>query len=190
MRRIADENPNRSLWALAAIYGFSSLMNIFQSIALGQAMGIAGIIIIAALLAPFWGYIHFAVWSAFISFTGKWIGGRGSFKEVRAAYAWSSVPVLINLPIWLLMAAFFGQQLFLNFPTPELLSSREVSLLMAIFVIKMVVAVWSLIIYINALAVMQRFSVFRAIFNCILAGLVLAVIFYILWNGLIYFTQH
>ena len=186
MARIVGENPNRCLWGLAWIYGFCSLMNLFQSMALGAALGALGILFLAAVLAPFWGWINFTVWSGFVFWVGKWFKGAGTFKGVRSAYAWSCVPIILNIPLWLLMALLFGHQLFLNFPDAHLLSSRETILLFAILIAKVVLAVWSLVIYLNGLAEVQKFSILRAILNVVVTGVVVGVVMFIVWNLLIY----
>jgi len=184
--RIVAENPNRSLWLLAAIYGFSSLLNMFQSISLGSALGPLPILIIAIIFAPIWGYIAFAFWSWMVSWTGKWFKGQGTFQTIRAAYAWASVPLIINIPLWLLMIFFFGGQLFLNFPEGYLLSDGQITLLFFILISKVILAVWSLVIYLNALSEVQNYSVLRAILNVIVAGLIVGIAFAILWVLLVF----
>jgi hypothetical protein len=179
--KIVASNPDRGLWWLAAIYGFCSLMNMFQSMMLGNAMGVAGILILGVILAPFWGWLTFTVWSGFVLWVGKWFKGSGSFKAVRASYAWSCVPIVVNVPLWLLMVALFGRQLFLNFPDAHLLPTGLVTLMFVILTVKVVLAVWSLVIYLNALAEVQGFSVIRAILNVVVAGLVLTVVLFVLW---------
>jgi len=184
--RLVEDNPNRSLWLLAAIYGFCSLMNLFQSAALGNAMGSVGVLILAIILSPFWGYISFTIWSWFVSWVGKWFKGQAPFTHIRSAYAWSCVPITLNIPLWLLMVILFGHQLFLNFPDAHLLKDSQVLLLFLILIAKVILAVWSLVIYLNALAEVQKFSVLRAILNVIVAGVILAVILFVLWSLLIY----
>lgn len=184
--RVVAENPNRSIWPLAWVYGFCSLMNLSQSIELGAVMGTAGILILNALLAPFWGYVSFSIWSAVVAFVGKWLKGQGSFQTVRAAYAWSYVPVVLNIPLWLLMVILFGHQLFLDLPNAQVLPYAEVMVLFGILIAKVILAVWSLVIYINALSEVQKFSVLRAIINLVLAGLILMILFSLVWTGLIY----
>lgn len=183
---IIAENPDRSIWWLASIYGFCSLMNMFQSIALGSAMGTFGILILAIVISPIYGYLSFSIWSWFVYRVGSWFKGQGTFKTVRAAYSWSCVPIILNIPLWLLMVMLFGHQLFLNFPDAHLLPTSLVILLFVILIAKVVLAVWSLVIYLNALAEVQSFSVLRAILNVVVAGLILAVVFFILWSLLIY----
>ncbi|HSX11333.1 MAG TPA: Yip1 family protein [Chlamydiales bacterium] len=180
--RIVRENPNRSLWLLAGIYGFCSLMNMFQSAALGNAMGPLGLLILAIVLAPFWGYICFAVWSAFVTWVGKLFKGQGTFKTIRAAYAWSCVPIVINIPLWLLMVVLFGHQLFLNFPDAHMMPNGIVTLMFVILIVKVALAIWSLVIYLNALAEVQSFSILRAILNVVVTAVALSVILFIIWS--------
>jgi len=184
--RIVTQNPNRSLWLLAGIYGFCSLLNLFQSMALGSAMGSLGLLILAIILAPFYGYVSFSIWSWFVTKVGQWFKGQGNFKTVRAAYAWSAVPIMLNIPLWLLMVILFGHQLFMNFPDAHLLPSSQVLLLFIILIAKVVLAIWSLVIYLNALAEVQKYSVLRAIFNVVVAGIILAAIVFVLWSLLFY----
>lgn len=179
--QVVAQNPNRSLWTLAWVYGFCSLMNLFQSMYLGAALGTGWILSIAIVLAPFWGYVNFAVWSWFVTWVGKWFKGEGNFKSIRCAYAWSCVPITINVPLWLLMVIVFGHQLFLNLPNSHLLPNSSILFLFLILIAKVILAIWSLVIYLNALAQVQNYSVLKAILNVIVAGLVLGVIFFVIW---------
>lgn len=183
---IVAQNPNRSIWILAWIYGFCSLMNMFQSLEMGTKLNTAAILLLSIVVAPLWGWVSFTVWSWFVSVVGKWFKGQGSFQAVRASYAWSQVPIILNIPLWLLMVILFGHQLFLNFPNAHLLPDTLVTLMFVILVAKVVLAVWSLVIYLNALAEVQSFSVLKAILNLIVAGIIMGVIFFVLWSLLAY----
>ena len=186
IRKIITVNPKRSLWLLAAIYGFSSLLNSFQSATLGTQMGMLPIFLIALILSPIWGFIVFGVWSWVVSWTGKWLKGRGDFQEVRAAYAWSCVPLTINGLLWIVMILIFGHVLFLNFPEGHALNNGQATALFLILIAKVVLAIWSLVIYLNALAEVQQFSVLRAIGNVILSGIIIGVVLGILWTLSLY----
>lgn len=176
---VVAENPNRSIWWLASIYGFSSLLSTFQSLMLGIQLNLMGIFILAIVLAPFWGYAMFSIWSWVIYLTGKWFKGTASFKVARAAYAWSCVPLIANIPIWFVLAAIFGPQLFTNFSENYLLTNGQVTTLFGILIIRIAAAVWSLVIYLNALAEVQQYSILRAIGNVLVAGLIFAAAAYL-----------
>src|SRR3990167_2898479 len=152
IRQIVSENPRQCLWLLAAIYGFSSLLNSFQSIALVDQFGGVAIFLIALVLSPLWGYIVFSVWSWVICWTGKLLKGAGDFQKVRAAYAWSCVPIAINGILWVLLIWIFGRPLFSHFPQDRFLTGGQTSVLFIILISKVVLAIWSLVIYLNTLA--------------------------------------
>lgn len=182
IRRIVIEDPNKNLWTLAAIYGFSSLLNSFQSLALGTMMGIIPIFLIALILSPIWGYIVFNVWSWVISFTGRWLKGQGDFQSIRAAYAWSCVPILITDVLWIFTIIVFGTSLFIPVVSDAVLPTGLAMLLLSVAFIKVVLSIWSLVIYLNALAEVQQFSIFRAIGNVIITFIIVGVVLGVVWG--------
>lgn len=178
--RIVQDNPNRGLWWLAAIYGFSGLLNFLQSIFLGAQVGVIPIFLLAFVVGPLWGYASFSVWSAVVWWTGKWIKGVAEFKAVRAAYAWSCVPFIVNIVLWVIMACIFGRVLFMNFAEGYAFTQGEVYFLFFILLVRIAVGVWSLVIYLNALAEVQNFSVLRAIGNVVLSAVLMGVVFWLI----------
>ena len=56
--------------------------------------------------------LFFAIWSAVVVWVGKLLKGQATFETARAAYAWSSVPLAGNIPLWLLLVLFYSQFLF------------------------------------------------------------------------------
>lgn len=186
IRTIVSENPNRSLGWLAAIYGFSALLNFFQSASFGAFASPLALLVAALILSPFCGYIVFALWSWIVLGIGKLFKGEGSFAEVRAAFAWSCVPFLFQIPLWGLMIALFGPQLFINFEDGHLLTPPLVTLLFFVLIAKLILAVWSLVIYLNALAEVERYPVWRAIGTVVIAWIVMATLLTALWMGLFY----
>lgn len=186
--RIVATNPNRSLWILAAIYGFTSILNLFQSGTVGTQLSPLAILLIAVIFSPLWGYVSFAVWSGFVAWTGKWFKGKAKFSAIRAAYAWSCVPFVFHIPLWLWMIFQFGKQLFNNFPDQNLLTQSQVTLLFIIMIVKLVLAIWSLVIYVNALAEVQDYSILKAILNLVVAGIIVILLLVLLWLFIFYFT--
>lgn len=63
-----------------------------------------------------------------------------------------------------------------------------ISVLFGIMILKIVLAIWSLVIYVNALAEVQKYSIFRAIVNIIGAGIVVTILLILLWYIVFYFT--
>ncbi len=182
---IVSENPNRSLWTLASIFGFSEVMYFAQSAALGSWMQALPILGVGIVLAPFVGYALIAIWSWLLMHTGRWLKGSGSFQDVRAAYAWSCVPLVFNILIWFALVGLFQERLFLNAPTEPSLTPGQAGLLFILMSARLTFIIWSLVLYFNALAEVHHFSVLRAIGCAILSGIILGIASGILWTGLL-----
>lgn len=175
IRKIVAGNPNRGLLILALIYGFSSLLGTFQSFSLGSHMGVIAIFLMALVVGPIWGYIIFSVWGWVLFWTGKLLKGAGDFRDIRASFAWSSVPIIISDLIWMIAIAMVGSALFVQGNEGNQFAQGASSLLLAFAFIKLVMSIWSLVICVSTLAEVQRFSVLRAIGNLILAGILIAI---------------
>lgn len=176
IQAIVEFNPNYHLLLLSMIYGFSALLGLAQNLKLGEKLDFISIIIPAIILAPLWGYIAFSVSSWFVFFTGKWIGGKAPFKHIRAVAAWSNVPAIVSAFMWLLLLFIFGHGIFQDFATKPELSAAQVWTVFSIMFVQLIASIWSLVIYINALAQVQQFSILRAISNIILSFLVVLAI--------------
>lgn len=175
IRRIVREDVDSGLWWLATIYGFASLCSVFQSLSIGSFYGALPIFFVALILSPIWGYVIFAMWSLAVMWTGKLFKGVGQFREIRAAYAWSCVPVFVSDAVWVVLLILFGSSLFVSPPVEHTLVGWPALVLLSLLLLKVVCAIWSLVIYLNALAEVQGFSVLRAIGNIIMGAIVLGI---------------
>jgi hypothetical protein len=181
IRSIIAENSRRSLWILAFIYGFTSLLNCFQSFPIASYMGMIPMLLISIIFAPFWGYAFFVIWSWVVVWTGKLLKGQGNFETVRAAYAWSCVPLLGNIPLWLLLILFYSQFLFYGIQD-QIVQPGAAMLLFLILIAKLVFAIWASVIYLQMLAEVQHFSILRSIGNVILASLIIGIATALIWS--------
>jgi hypothetical protein len=185
IRQIVASNPKQGLWAMAFIYGFGSILSVFQSLSLGDRFPLVLLFGAGILLAPLWGQLAFALWSWAIMHVSRWLKGDATFSAMRAAYAWASVPLVLNIPIWFFMGALFGRALFMAGTETIFLSGAQVNFLLALTLVKLGASVWSLVIYINALAEVSHFTVLRAIGAFLITGaLILFVSMLLLYLGL------
>ncbi len=184
MKYIASTNPNRSLWLLSAIYGFPALLSFFQSLYLGYSLRPMALFLLALILSPIWGYVAFSFASFVILWVGKLFKGRGSFQEIRAAYAWSCVPLIVSCFFWVVLMFLFGGRLFISSADNLPFTNAEGVLLFSILIVKVVFAVWSLVIYLNALAEVQSFSILKSVGNVLVSAVFLIVV-----SGVVYFLS-
>lgn len=180
IRGIIEYNSNYHLLLLSIIYGFSALLGIAQKFKVGEQLDFISLIIPVILLAPIWGYIVFSVGAWFVYLTGKLIKGKAEYKHVRAAIAWSNVPSIASGVLWVLLMVAYGRNLFSDLATKETLSTGQVWGIFSALFVMFIISIWSLVIYINALAEVQKFSVLKAILNIILSTIVIILISFLI----------
>lgn len=185
IRSIVNYDSNFRLFVLSGIYGFVSLISTAQSFSIGETLNFFLILLIAIILAPVWGFIAFSISSFFIHFTGKWLKGQASYKEVRASIAWSNVPMIGNVVLWIILFVIFKQDILKDFPGSSALSGTYRGILLMILFGQLILNIWVLVLYINSLAEVQRFSIGKAILNIIIAVIIFIALFFIV--SIIYF---
>lgn len=179
IQSVVNENPRKSIWLLAWLYGFNALLNVFQTIPIATQIGLIPMFLIAFLLAPLWGYVFFAIWGAVVVWVGRLFKGKGTFETVRAAYAWACVPMIGSVALWLILVFFYGKVLFLGMPE-HFVSDSQAFALLGIFVVKLVFSIWTLVLFVQALSQVQHFSILRSIGNLVVAAIALILAFYLL----------
>lgn len=175
IQQIVDTNPQRLVLLLAAAAGFGQALDRASINSIGDRLDWPIIFIVAAVGGPIAGVIGLYIGGALIHWTGTWIGGKTSAENIRAAIAWSSVPMLWALVLWIPELALFGQELF-TAETPVIDADTTLnSAFLAFGAVEVTIGMWTLIVYLKCLGQVQGFSAWKALGNSILAGLVIIV---------------
>ncbi len=178
IRKIVTFNPKHRLYLLSTIYGIPLMLNIIQTLSLGQGFSLLALLLSALILSTWIGFLVLSACGGLIYWTGKWIGGRGSFQEIRAALAWSYVTDIASILLWGILVSVFGTKLFLNTFQQTMFVGRELATIVLVSMAQLVVSVWALIILLKALGEVQGFSAWKALLN-------LAIPFFLL-SGLVW----
>lgn len=188
IRQIVETNPDRLVLVLAAISGIVQGFANAESKSRGNRESFLAIVLASVVLGPVMGIIGLWLGGSLLRWTGGWIGGQGDSRRIRAAVAWSNVPMIWSLALWIPAILLFGQELFTE-ATPVLDASPLLSGLYLGFSIgTAVIGVWSFVVGLHALGEVQGFSAWKALLNGILAMLVvlipiLAIVGIAIWLG-------
>ena len=180
IRAIVAFNPKYRFLLLSAFYGFPCLLNIAQASSLGQSWSLLAILVGALLLSTFVGMISISVTSFLILWTGKWIKGTASYQEIRTAVAWSNAPNGVNVLIWLGLIAYFGANIFAADFIQKVMASNPSTALSLLFFLQTILSVWSIVILINGIAEVQRFTGWKAFLNVVMALVIIVLLMWII----------
>lgn len=178
IRAIVDTNPKRSFYWLASLYALQSILFFANYMSLGLTYHLAIILILAVVLSPLIGAIWLYIYGWLFYITGRWLGGVAPSSHVRAAFAWSKVPLFINLAMWFILLLFSAENVFIQYSAgPSLLFINFITLISGI---------WSLIILIQSLREVQEFSVGKAIGNVLLGYALGFLLFFAVTAGFMF----
>lgn len=158
------------------------MMQLAQSYSISLYLSWPMILIAALIAAPFLGMLGIVISSALFVWIGRWLGGVGTFQQVRSAVAWSNVPIFITGLTWLIFLGVFRGMLFYEGFFASAFIGRELLLVTLLGGLQMVVSIWAIVILVAMLAEVQKFSIWRAVLNIFLPFFLIAVLFWaVLW---------
>lgn len=170
--QIVARDPTHFVLPLAALSGFSQALDRASMRSAGDTLDLSAIFLFAAIGGPVGGIITLYLGSLLLRWTGSWIGGTATTQHIRAAIAWSGVPLVWALVLWVPELAIFGKELFTT-ATPRIDASVGMLLLFLGFAaIEVVVGAWAFVVALKSLGQVQGFSAWKALANGLLALLV------------------
>lgn len=172
IRQIIDTDPRKKILLLASIVG---IINVFEVVLDGVGSPDFSGAIVFLILGSLSGITSLYLISALHRLTGSWIGGQASTFELRAAIAWSNVPLIWSTLLWIPelihRELFYWQDVFT--------SDLFVLFMDLVSFAKIFISIWTLIIFIVSLAEAQKFSIWKAILNVILTIVFVFVLIFI-----------
>lgn len=175
IQRIIDTNPTDKVIFLAIVFGVTNILDQASRKNLGDSMGVIEIFALAIVGGAITGIFGLYFFAFLLRWTGDWIGGKANDEQIRAAYVWSNIPAIVILILWVPHLLLFGGEMFTS-EMPSLIENPFLSYyLYAMLFVEMILGIWSLALYLVALAQVQGFSIWTAIGNNFLAAMVIAI---------------
>jgi hypothetical protein len=175
IRGILDSNPGYLVIPLAMAGGVIQTLDRAAQRDAGDQMPLAGILILALVLGPISGLIGVYLGGAMLGWAGRKLGGHGASQDVRAALAWSEVPVLATIPLWILQLAVVGHEMFTS-NTPVLDSNPGIGMVLLVTgLIELVLAFWFFVTMLKCLGEAHGFSAWKALGSLLFLTLLIAI---------------
>ncbi|MGE4595128.1 MAG: YIP1 family protein [Gammaproteobacteria bacterium] len=177
---IVDTNPTYLVLALLALTGVAYGISAASAEGWGYDMSLLWVFLIIAAIFPLITILLLYIVSGLTCWTGKWLGGKATQEQIRAAYAWSYIPIIATIALYVPLFMFYGFDLFnyqhitFSDPLPMVPAQSGVAFVI-VAIAEVVLNVWSFVIALHCLGQVQGFSAWRALGNQALTALVLFV---------------
>lgn len=162
VRYILETDPRRQMHTLAIAGGVAAQVVSYMV----TPSGFGGSLILQAALGVVSGLVGLYLGGAVYGWAGRLMGGRGTAQEVRAALAWSQVPVL-----WAMLLVIIGAVV------REALRLNDSSGLVTMGVL-VVSQVWVFVTQLKAIGEAHDFSAWRALVMMIIISVVLMMVIF------------
>lgn len=175
IRQQVASDPEAWVLALVALAGVGQLLGDASSRSYGDHVDLPTLLVLALLAGPLLGILGAYLGGWLLRWSGRLLGGRARPVEIRAAIAWSSVPYVAAMGLWIPELLLYGEELFTE-ATPRLDAEPGLqALLLAFVVVEIVAALWAFVAFLKCLGEVQGFSAWRALLNVLLPGLLVAL---------------
>lgn len=101
-------NPPNALLALVMLAGINGIFTITFFISLYQESLFWPGVVLGPVLGPALGAAMLFAWTTVLQWVSGWLTGEARTSHVRQAIAWSSVPLIGTLPLWLVVFLMLG----------------------------------------------------------------------------------
>jgi len=174
MRLLLQKDPDEFVILLVCFAGFSEILINASKFSLGDHVPVPVIFSLAIIMGPVIGILGLFLGALLFRWTGQWLDGEGTYPGIRAAIAWSCVPIICYSVLWIPKFILLGDVLFVS--RVVIWGSKAHIIAVGFNVLRIIIVIWSLIIFLKCLSEVQKFSVWKAIGNTILSITVLVII--------------
>jgi hypothetical protein len=175
IRGIVETDPAWHVVPIAMLAAITQSLHRASTRSAGDKLSLTAILAVTLVLGPLGGVVGLHLGGWLLCLTGSWLGGRAKPEELRAAIGWSSVPTMASLPLWLILLAFLGREVFTT-ETPTLDAYPALGLLFWTGVLAShFLRSWTIFLLLKCVSEVQGFSVWRALGSLLLTVFVVLV---------------
>lgn len=180
IRSIINTDPKFRFWVLSAAYGLPILFNFAQNLSLSAAFPLWAILLASLVICSFVGAIGISIGAWLFKVTGRWLGGKGTFNEIRSAVAWSNAPSIVSVAMWIALIAVFKEQVFVREFAEMTFIGYQAGVVFLAFLIQTIVSIWGFIILLKTLGEAQKFSAWKGLLNVVIPFAIIVGVVWIL----------
>jgi hypothetical protein len=178
-RELATQPIGRIDYLLGAAQGIVSWLALSRAQSAGAGGSVMAILGKAILIGPIAGVLGLYLMAAIYTRLGNRAGGVSTRTQIFHVLAYSGVPMLASLGLWLIAALFAGEPTFIEPPRPDL--EPFLALILEVqFIAHIVLIAWSLLLQVMGFSEVEGFAMRRAFGIWVLGQVLVALAMFLL----------
>lgn len=172
---INDNKYDKLVTPLLIMAGISSSLDKAAGKDMGSdSMGLIGIILISVVAGGLFGWISYYIYAALLSWSGKWLDGKGNTDAILRVIAYAMIPSILAIVF------LIPQLLINNNPVFQSDGNTNAGIILNIIsygcaIVQVVLGIWTIVLCVVGLSEVQKLSIGKAILNFFLPILFIAI---------------
>lgn len=163
---IFKNQPEKYIHIFLILGGITNALNKAADNGLGETMSITGILVTSILAGGAIGWAIYLVIAWLLSFSGSFINGKATANQFQIVIGWALLPHIANLLLLPIYLFVFGTDYFKG--DLDEMTVGQTRSLYALALVSIILEIWSLIIMVKGTAIIQNFSIGKAVLNVLL----------------------
>lgn len=175
LRYIHDNKYDKYVAVLLVLAGISRAFDRAVLKDMGDKLPLLAILGICIIMGGLLGWLSYYIYSALISWTGKWLNGKGDTTSILRVIAYAMIPSIIALIFLIPQIGIYGNEIFKaeGDVTSEGVASNIIFYGSIIF--ELILGICTIIFCIIGVSEVQKFGIGKTILNLLLPVFVIVV---------------
>ena len=173
LKYINETKYEKYFYILLFLAGVSGAFDRAVNKNMGENVSLLGIVASCVILGGFLGWLSYYIYAALLSWTGKWLDGKGNPDSIYRILAYAMIPSAISLVFLVPQIAVYGIDLFVK--DGDLVNAGIVGNIVfwGSILLEIILGVFTIIFSVIGLSEVQKISVWKAILNLVLPLLII-----------------
>jgi hypothetical protein len=173
---VNDNMYSKFIPVLMILGGISSAFNRAMNMNMGDRLNLISVLIVCVIGGGVFGFLYFYLFASLLSWTGKWLKGKGNTKSLLRMISYALIPSLVVLFLMIIRIVLFGNDEFKS--NVDLFDNGILFTIITLFsiLVEISIGVWTLVILIIGTSEVQKISIGKAILNLILPVLIICAV--------------
>jgi hypothetical protein len=176
-KSINDKRYNKFITVLLILGGIQSALNRAMNMNMGDRMNLISVLIVCVIGGGIFGFLCFYLFAVLLSWTGRWLKGKGNTKSLLRLISYALIPSMVVLFLMIIRIVLFGNDEFKS--NVDLFDNGILFTIITLFsiLVEIGIGVWTLVILVIGTSEVQKLSIGKAILNLILPVIVICAVF-------------
>ena len=172
---INDKHYDKYVNLLLVLAGISRAFDRASIKDMGDKMSIWAILGLCIILGGLLGYTSYYLYAALLSWTGKWLKGKGDTTSILRILSYAMTPAIIALLLLIPQIGIYGNEVFKA--DGDITSAGLISNIFVYgsMILEFILGIWTIVFCVIAVSEVQKLSIGKSILNLLLPVLVFAV---------------